>query len=243
MTQPKKDASPLPVWMQWCIQVLIIYSIVTVALATMPELAAWGDFFAASDAVVTAVFTVEYLYLWYASENRLRYPFGFFAVVDLLAILPFYLSLGVDLRPLRVVRILRIFRLLKLAKYNAAGRVLVEAARRAAPELTIIGVLVGMTIVVSAMLLYYAEHEAQPEVYSSIPASLWWSIVTLTTVGYGDVYPITTVGRLVASVIMLCGVGVVAAPTGVIAGTMTTILEERKSGARPSASASIDKTS
>ena len=103
-----------------------------------------------------------------------------------------------------------------------------EAFRRTAPEMAAFSFVAAVVIVISAMLLYYAEHEAQPETYRSIPASLWWAIVTLTTVGYGDVYPATTIGRVVASVVMLMGIGFIAIPTGLLSSAMTEILYERR---------------
>lgn len=210
------------------IEALIIYSIVTMALETMPELSAYQRFFQVSETVVVAIFTVEYLVRWLASKNRARYPFTFLAIVDLLAILPFYIAIGIDIRGLRAIRLLRTFRILKLGRYSEAMRMLGEAFRRTAPEMAAFSFVAAVVIVISAMLLYYAEHDAQPETYTSIPSSLWWAIVTLTTVGYGDVYPATTIGRLVASVVMLMGIGFIAIPTGLLSSSMTEIMYERR---------------
>lgn len=224
-----------PQWVQILIQVLIVYSVVTIALETMPELAGWSMFFEVSNVVVVAIFTVEYFAFWWYSDDRLRYPLRLTSIIDLLAILPFYLALGIDLRFVRSVRLLRAFRILKLARYSRALRTLGEAFRRTAPELAVIGFAAAIVIVISSMMMYYAEHEAQPNVYTSIPASLWWAVVTLTTVGYGDVYPVTLVGRLVATIVMLLGIGLIALPTGIISSAMTEIIRENRERARDQA--------
>jgi voltage-gated potassium channel len=106
------------------------------------------------------------------------------------------------------------FRLFKLARYSQAIRLLGEAFRRVGPELAMTGFVAAIAVVVAASALYFAEHDAQPEIYSSIPASLWWAVVTFTTVGYGDVYPQTVVGRIIGAFIMFCGIGLVAVPSG-----------------------------
>jgi len=218
----------IPKGVQLFIQALIVYSIITMCLETMPELSDYQLFFKASEYTVVAIFTVEYLVRWWLSENRLRYPFTFMAIVDLLAILPTYLRLGLDLRSLRAIRLLRIFRLLKLGRYSRALQFLGDAIKQSSAELVMFGFLAGIVILISAMGLYYAEHDAQPEVYSSIPDSLWWAVVTLTTVGYGDVYPVTAVGRLIASAIMLAGIAFIAIPTGILSSTMMDLVRERR---------------
>lgn len=217
-----------PRWVQIGLLVLIVYSIVTTALETMPELADYETFFFVSEVVVVVVFTLEYVIFWVLDEKRATYPFRPISIVDLLAILPFYLRIGIDLRSLRALRLLRVFRVLKVARYSRALDTLGEAVRRAWPELVAVGFIAVVVILISAMGLYYAEHDAQPEVYRSIPHSLWWAVVTLTTVGYGDVYPVTVAGRWIAGAIMLLGIGLVAVPAGIISSTLTEIIRERK---------------
>ena len=211
------------------ILILILYSIVTMTLETMPEMRHYRTFFVWSEFVVVSIFTVEYVVNWVASRNR-RYPLTPLAIIDLLAILPFYLQLGVDLRGLRAFRLLRVFRLLKLARYSKSLQLLGEALRRSGPELLAFGFVGLIVIYISAMCLYYAEHNAQPEVFSSIPATFWWAIVTLTTVGYGDVYPMTAIGKVVAAVVMISGVGFVAVPTSIITVKFSEVLRERDAG-------------
>lgn len=218
---------PFPRPLQLFIQALIIYSIITVCLETVPDLAAYRSFFRVSEIVVVVIFTVEYFARWVLASNRLTHPFRFLTVIDALAILPFYLQFGVDLRALRALRLLRLFRILKLARYSRALQTLAEAFTRSAPELAVFGFLVCIILLISAMGLYYAEHDSQPDVYSSIPGSLWWAVVTLTTVGFGDVYPATPMGRFIASAIMLCRIGLIAIPTGILSSTLTDLVRER----------------
>jgi voltage-gated potassium channel len=218
----------LPKWLQFALIGLILYSTATVALETMPELSQYAEWFTISETVVVILFTIEYFTCWIFSGDRLRYPFRFMNLIDLAAILPFYLSFGAGFTVLRSLRLVRLLRLLKLARYNGAMQLLSEAFRRVGPELAMTGMLVTIAIFIAASALYFAEHDAQPEVYSSIPASMWWAITTLTTVGYGDVYPQTVVGRIVAAGIMLCGIGLVAIPSGLLASAMTEILRERR---------------
>ena len=221
-------------WSQLFIQFLIVYSVVTVALETMDEFAAYRRFFVISEAVVVVIFTFEYILRLRESKPMWRYPLTPMAIIDLLAILPFYLQHLLatalpSLTVLRMLRLFRIFRLLKLARYSRSLQMLGEAVRRSGPELMVFMFIAAIIVVISAMGLYYAEHEKQPDVYSSIPDSIWWAIVTLTTVGYGDVYPTTTVGRVIASVVMLTGIGFIAVPTSLISSTMTELaLEERQ---------------
>lgn len=229
-----EEISKSSYWSQMFIQFLIVYSVVTVALETMEEFAAYRQFFLISEAVVVAIFTVEYIVRLRESKPMWRYPLTPMAIIDLLAILPFYLQHLLatalpSLTVLRMLRLFRIFRLLKLARYSRSLQMLGEAVRRSGPELMVFMFIAGIIVVISAMGLYYAEHEKQPEVYSSIPDSIWWAIVTLTTVGYGDVYPTTTVGRIIASVVMLTGIGFIAVPTSLISSTMTELaMEERQ---------------
>lgn len=213
---------------QLSIQALIVYSIITMCLHTMPELAPYYGFFRISETIVVAIFTVEYFVRWWRSDNRRAYPFRFMALIDLFAILPFYLETGLDLRGLRMVRLLRLFRILKLGRYSTALQTLGEAGRRVVPELIAVLFVGSLVLLLSAMGLYYAENRAQPDLFSSIPASLWWAVVTLTTVGYGDAYPITPLGKVIAAVVMFMGIGLIAVPTSVISASMSDLMHERR---------------
>ena len=140
------------------------------------------------------------------------------ALIDLLAILPFYLHaiIGFDLRVLRMLRLLRFFRLFRLTAYMRSAQIIKNVFKNKISELLLSLVLVIFLIVIASCLIYFAEHQANKEMFTSIPATIWWAVVTLTTTGYGDMYPITTLGKLFASTIMLSGVAFFALPAGII---------------------------
>jgi len=153
-------------------------------------------------------------------------------LIDLAAILPYYLySIEVlDLRALRLLRLLRLLRIFRLASYMKSTKMITNVFRSKFQELLISLVLSTGLIIISACLVYFAEHIAQPEVFTSIPKTLYWSVVTLTTVGYGDMYPITTLGRILTGVILLIGVALFALPAGIItSGFLDEMRNHRKS--------------
>ena len=174
------------------------------------------------------VFTIEYvLRMWSCPEDpiytktssqiaRLKYTVTPMAIIDLVAIAPFYLAFlfNIDLRFLRVLRLLRIF---KLTRYSEAMTTLLKVLKDEISSFAAAIFIMLVIMIIAASGIFLVEHDHQPEVYGSIPQSMWWSIVTLTTVGYGDVYPVTTIGKLFAAVIMVAGVGLVALPTGILA--------------------------
>lgn len=186
-----------------------------------------------------AIFTIEYLArVWVSVElegidaarpirGRLRYMLRPIAIVDLLAILPFYLSLylPIDLRFLRVLRLLRLF---KLTRYSPALGALLDVVQKEADALLASVVVLLMMLVISAGGIYLLENEFQPETFGSMPSSLWWAIVTLTTVGYGDVVPVTTMGRMFAGFIGLLGIGMIALPAAILASGFAENIRGRK---------------
>ena len=204
------------------IQGLIVVSLLAFAIETLPGLSAtqtrWLHIF---EAVSVGIFTVEYLVRLILSRPRRSYVFSFFGMVDLLAVLPFYFALGIDLRSLRVFRLLRLFRLLKLARYSSAMRRFHRAFLIAKEELVLFGVTALMVLYLAAVGIYHFEHEAQPQHFSSVFHSLWWAVSTLTTVGYGDVIPITLGGRLFTFFVLVIGLGIVAVPTGLFASALS----------------------
>ncbi|MTE27989.1 ion transporter [Winogradskyella ouciana] len=208
------------------IQVLIVLSVITFSIETLPNLKPQTKVILNSiEIFCVIVFTLEYLARIYVADNKPKFIFSFFGLIDFFAILPFYLSFGVDLRSLRVLRMFRLFRLLKLVRYNKAMRHFTKAMILAKEQIVL---FMGVTLVLiyfAAIGIYYFENEAQPEHFSSIFDSLWWSIVTLTTVGYGDVYPITVGGRVFTFIILLIGLGIVAIPTGIISSSLTKVVE------------------
>ncbi|MEP5934692.1 MAG: ion transporter, partial [Winogradskyella arenosi] len=179
------------------IQFLIIVSVITFSIETLPNLKPQTRVILnAIEVFSVLVFTLEYVARIYVADKKLKFVFSFFGLIDFLAILPFYLALGVDLRSLRLLRMFRLFRLFKLVRYNKAMLHFAKAMKMAKEQIILFMVITLMLIYFSAVGIYYFENEAQPEHFSSIFSSLWWSIVTLTTVGYGDVYPVTIGGRV-----------------------------------------------
>lgn len=219
---------------------LISANVTAVVFESIPEVyAAYAPYFDVFEAVSVAIFAVEYgLRVWsiVESENprykhsvkgRLRYMLSPLALIDLIVLLPFFLGplIGVDLRMLRALRLLRAFRLTRYAK---SMNLLLSVLREEAPIIAAAMFVLLMMIVVAASVTYLAEHDAQPEAFASIPHALWWAVVTMTTIGYGDVVPQTLVGRLCASVIGIISVGMVALPAGILASGFNDALHKRR---------------
>ena len=205
----------------WLIASLIIYSVICFSIETLPGLSsATLSFLHYSEIAVVAIFTLEYIYRVISSPKRIKFVFSFYGLIDLLAILPFYLAFAIDLRTLRLIRFLRLMRVLKLARYNKAMLRFNKALLLAKEELIIFTISSIVMLYLSAVGIYHFENEAQPEVFRSIFDSLWWAVATLTTVGYGDIYPITTGGRVFTFGILMVGLGLIAVPTGIIASAL-----------------------
>jgi voltage-gated potassium channel len=227
-------------WIAAGVVTLIVLNAVAVVLGSDP--AHFERFFTAFhvfEVLSVGIFTVEYLMrAWVAPDNpryegmsawsaRLSYLLSPIALIDLLAVLPAYLGLiaTIDLRYLRLMRLLR---LLKLTHYFRGLGIFITVIQSEARTLASGLFTMAILVVVAASLMYGIEHRAQPETFGTIGESLWWAVVTMTTVGYGDVYPITTVGRVLAAVIMLLGVGIVALPAGILAARFAEELQARR---------------
>jgi len=208
----------------WGISLLIFFSVTCFSIETLPELSAETQLFLKySEAGVVALFTAEYAYRLYRSKNKIKFIFSFYGIIDLLAILPFYLSMAMDLRTLRLLRFLRLVQILKLTRYNSAMSRFARAISMAKEELIIFMSAIFILLYLTAFAIYHLEHDAQPDKYISIFDALWWSVVTLTTVGYGDIYPITTGGRIFTFAILILGLGLVAVPTGIVASALSAV--------------------
>ena len=213
----------------WAIIVLIFYSIAALTYDTVPARSEHTrQLLWISEGVITALFTLEYGVRCYLAERKRDYLFSFYGLIDFVAVLPFYLALFAGpevagLRSFRAFRLLRIFRLLKLAGYSRASERLRRAFVDCQEEFILFFSLTLILLFISAVGIYYFEHPAQPEAFSSILHALWWAVVTLTTVGYGDVYPITAGGRIFTFIILLIGLGVVAAPAGLLASALSKV--------------------
>lgn len=219
---------------------LIFLNVLAVILETEAKLQVRHQaFFRWFEIVSVIVFTVEYLLrLWSCTENpkyrhplwgRLRFMLTPLAVIDLLAIMPFYIPMVIraDLRFLRALRLFRIFRLLKLGRYVKSLSTIKNVFKKKKEELFIATFAVLVLLVVASSLMYLAEREAQPDKFSSIPAAMWWGIATLTTIGYGDIYPVTLLGKVLGSLVAILGIGLFALPAGILASGFAGEIQRR----------------
>jgi voltage-gated potassium channel len=201
----------------WAHQALIVASALTISLETIPNLPIGAyTFLFGFEAFVVGVFVLEYIARIVCSTKPLRYIFSFWGIVDLLACLPALLIIQQQWTAIRSLRLLRLVRLLKLLHANRALRRLEHALAESRGELAVFAFLSAIILYIAAVGIYIFEHDAQPENFSSIPRSLWWAVVSFTTVGYGDIYPITVQGRVFTSGILFVGLGVIAVPTAII---------------------------
>jgi len=211
------------------IQFLIVVSLISFSVETIPHLSAQIKRYLGYIEVVTvSLFTVEYLLRIIVSDKKIKFVFSFYGLIDFFAILPFYLSAGIDLRSIRSLRLLRLFRAFKLLRYNKAIKRFHSALIIAKEELILFSILAVMLLFFSAVGIYYFENAAQPESFSSVFQSMWWAVATLTTVGYGDVYPITVGGKIFTFFVLMVGLGIVAVPTGLVASALSTAREIEK---------------
>ena len=209
------------------IQFLIIVSLVTFSFDTLPDLSSIvKEVLYVIEVITVIIFTLEYALRIIVAEKKTRFIFSFYGLVDLAAILPFYISSGLDLRAVRVFRLLRLVRILKLFKYNLAIKRFHRALVIAREELILFGFVAVIMLYLSAVGIYYFENAAQPEQFKSVFHSLWWAVTTLTTVGYGDMFPITAGGKLFTFFVLMIGLGIVAVPTGLVASALSQAREE-----------------
>tara|TARA_B100000212_G_C27355109_1_gene525484 strand:- start:26 stop:721 length:696 start_codon:yes stop_codon:yes gene_type:complete len=206
------------------IQVLIILSIVAFSIETLPNLSPTIIFYLDTFEFIAIVFfTVEYLLRFYVSDNKKKYIFSFYGIVDLIAIIPFYLPTSIDLRSVRAVRLLR---LVKLFRFNKSLTILKNSFQEIKSELILFSFITFILLYISSVGIYFFENSVQPENFKSIFHCMWWAVCTLTTVGYGDVYPITVGGKIFTTIVTLMGVGVIAIPTGLFASALTSTLKK-----------------
>jgi voltage-gated potassium channel len=212
---------------------LILISIADFSIETLPDLTPGTlSLLRWVETVSVLLFTIEYLLRVLVADRKARFIFSFFGLIDLAAILPFNIALGVDLRSVRAIRLVRLLRAVKLARYSDAMNRFRRAAVIAREELIVFLGVAGMLMYLSAVGIYYFENEAQPEVFASVFHGLWWAVVTLTTVGYGDTFPIALEGRLFTAAVLMAGLGSVAVPTGLIASAMAKVREEDRTQPR-----------
>ncbi len=220
---------------------LIILSVVAIILESFEEIRlAYGVWLNWFEALSVGIFSIEYLLrLWTADLKypqlskvgaRLKFMYSPMGIIDLLAILPFYLPIffKFDLRFFRILRVFRLLRIFKLRRYSNSLDTMIKVLAEKRFELVLSVLFVSVLLIFSASLMYSVEHEIQPERFPDIVSTLWWSIATLTTVGYGDVYPITGLGKLFGGFTALLGIGMLALPTAIISAAFVEAMEIQK---------------
>jgi voltage-gated potassium channel len=223
---------------------LIFLNVGAVVVGTVGAVAdRWGNVLWWFELFSVTVFTGEYVgRVWSctagpschgAIRGRLEFMARPMSIIDVLAVLPFYLPFfGADLRILRALRLFRIVRIAKVGRYYSSLSLIKRVFASKKEELVLTTFLMLMLLVISGSVMYYCEHDDQPDAFPNIPATLWWAVATLTTVGYGDIYPITIVGKVMGSVIAVLGIGMFALPTGILGAGFVEAIQERKSGVR-----------
>lgn len=220
---------------------LITLNVLAVILETVDSIALqYQTQFYIFEVVSVIIFTFEYFCrLWvctlsqdYAKgfKGRIKFALTPLALIDFLAIVPFYLPFFfvIDLRFIRAMRLIRIFRILKFGRYSKSLKLMVRVFQRKKEELIITLFVIFVLLIVASSFMYYFEHAVQPEKFSSIPATMWWALITLTTVGYGDVYPVTIPGKLLGSVLAVLGVGIFALPAAILASAFSEEIQRKK---------------
>jgi voltage-gated potassium channel len=244
LEQPEPSDPVAKVW-----NLVIVGAIAITTLALIAETVdslhrQFQPLFGAIEVVSLGLFSAEYLVrLWVVTCSsryshpvfgRLRFAITPLALIDLLAIAPALVASRVDLRVLRVARLARVLRVLKLARYSKGIGLIGRVVSRKRAELLIALGFFSILLVVTSALMYFAEHDAQPKAFSSIPAAMWWAVVTMTTVGYGDVYPVTAVGKVLAGMTALIGIFAFALPTSILgAGFLAELDGTEKRGKCP----------
>ena len=204
------------------IQSIIVVSLVSFSIETLPTLTDQAkSYLRLIEIICVAIFTLEYATRIIVATHKTAFIFSFFGIIDLLAILPFYLTTGLDLRSLRAFRFLRLIRVLKLTRYSTAARRFHRAFIIAREELILFLFAALIILYLAGVGIYYFENPAQPDSFSSVFHSLWWAVATLTTVGYGDIYPITLGGKIFTFFILIIGLGVVSVPAGMVASALS----------------------
>ena len=221
--------------------ILILANIISVILESFSNLQEkYGAWFNTFELISVIIFTVEYVLRLITAVHKypgetvrrsiIKYILSPMAIIDLFAILPFYIPLliKVDLRFLRILRLTRLLRILKVNRYSKSLQLLGRVLKRKKEELVVTLFVTMILMLLAASIMYYLESEVQPKAFPNIIASFWWAIATLTTVGYGDVYPVTIFGKILAGFIALLGIGLVALPTGIISSGLMEEFEEEK---------------
>lgn len=230
----------LPRWAEQVALLAITISVLAIILESVQSLEQeFAPLFTALNWILGILFITEYL--WRSLKTQTagwslqawsRYGLGFYGLVDVICIIPVLVAAGPKgLMAIKTLRLLRVFRVLKIARYSKSLQLLVKVVHKVRMELLTTLFLACFTILLSSIGMYFLEHDVQPEAFPDIPTTFWWGVTTLTTVGYGDIYPISVPGRLLAAVIAMTGIGVVAIPTGLISAAFVSEIGSEKGDA------------
>lgn len=216
--------SPAGKWFDIILLVLIILSVITVSAETIPSFGEkYGSIFFVLEWLFTILFSLEYVLRIYTVDKPRKYITSFYGLVDLFSILPTYLSLIVvgthSLAIIRLLRLLRVFRIFKMGHYMKQGDIIMSAIRASYTKIIIFLYFIVLIVCVFGAVMYVVEGSSNPG-FDSIPRSIYWSIVTLTTVGFGDIIPKTNLGQFLSAVLMILGYAVIAVPTGIVSSEM-----------------------
>ncbi|CAN5840681.1 hypothetical protein BH20ACI4_BH20ACI4_33820 [soil metagenome] len=232
-------------WFDFFILTLIFLNVVAVIVETVEwihdDLGVYLYWF---EVFSVAVFSVEFILRVWSSQSQKKYEKPFWgrikfmltpmALVDLIAILPFFLTIfAFDLRFIRTIRLFRLFRVLKFVRYSQTLKLFGKVVRGKKEELIVTATIMFVLVILTSSFIYLAEHEAQPDKFTDIPTSMWWAIVTLTTVGYGDVFPVTPLGKVFAALIAVLGIGMFALPTGILGASFVEEIDKMKVKEKP----------
>ncbi len=220
-TTTSKEGHQFDLFITW----MIVVSVAVVVLDTVTQLnSQYRKWFHLAEWIFTGIFTIEYALRLYASRERKSYAFSFFGIVDLLAFLPTYLNIFLhgyqSLLVIRVLRLLRLFRIFKLGHFVSEGAVVASALRASQNKIIVFFTFICIAAVFMGSIMFMVEHEYNPNI-QNIPDGIYWAIVTITTVGYGDAIPITHLGKTLAAVVMIMGYAVIAVPTGIVTAEIT----------------------
>ena len=206
------------------ILILILLSVVILSVDTLPNLSpGLREILLFSEIVITVLFIIEYGLRVVTAPKQTNYIFSFYGIIDFFAIFPFWLLFpGFDSRLLRAIRLIRVFRIVKIARYSDTMDRFGKALSSAKEEILIFLFATVILIYISAAGIYYFEHQVQPERFKSIFHSLWWAIAMIPTIGYGEIYPVTVGGKLFAFLMGMCGLSVIAIPSGIVAKALLT---------------------
>jgi voltage-gated potassium channel len=220
---------------------LIILNVTAVALDTLTGInVALLQFLRIFEIFSIIIFTIEFLLRLYVSDithpasnkfySALKFIFSPFGLIDILAILPFYIPfiIKADLRFLRILRLIRFFRIFKISRYNSTLKLIWDVIKEKKAELQMTFFIALLMLLVSAFLMYHVENPVQPEKFTNVFSSLWWAVSTLTTVGYGDIAPVTTLGKIISSFVSILGIGIIALPTGIISAGFIQKIDKNK---------------